>query len=84
MCRHNNYGVWKAPANISLLSVTRPCQRLSNEQQQALNVHPSGKSINAIRSFIGKCVMILGARTLAGNDNEWRYINVKRTVMMIE
>jgi phage tail sheath protein FI len=29
-------------------------------------------------------VMILGARTLAGNDNEWRYINVKRTVMMIE
>lgn len=81
---NNNYGVWKTPANISLLSVTRPCQKLSNEQQQTLNVHPSGKSINAIRSFIGKGVMIWGARTLAGNDNEWRYINVKRTVMMIE
>ncbi|MFT6896362.1 MAG: phage tail sheath protein FI [Paraglaciecola sp.] len=77
-------GVWKAPANIALSSVIRPCQTLSNEQQQELNADPCGKSINAIRSFIGEGVLIWGARTLAGNDNEWRYINVRRTAMMIE
>lgn len=77
-------GVWKAPANITLSSVLKPYLTLSNEQQQGLNVHPSGKSINAIRSFIGKGVLLWGARTLAGNDNEWRYINVRRTAMMIE
>jgi phage tail sheath protein FI len=77
-------GVWKAPANIALSSVIRPCQTLSNEQQQGLNVHPSGKSINGIRSFVGKGVLIWGARTLAGSGNEWRYINVRRTAMMIE
>jgi phage tail sheath protein FI len=80
----NNQGVWKAPANIALSSVIRPCQTLNNEQQQMLNIHPSGKSINAIRNFIGKGVLIWGARTLAGNDYEWRYINVRRTAMMIE
>ena len=25
-----------------------------------------------------------GARTLAGNDNEWRYVNVRRLFIMIE
>ncbi|WP_438865255.1 phage tail sheath family protein [Neptunicella sp.] len=80
----NSRGVWKAPANIPLSSVTSPCQSISNAQQQDLNVHPSGKSINAIRSFVGQGVLIWGARTLAGNDNQWRYINIRRTTMMIE
>ena len=29
-------------------------------------------------------IMVWGARTLAGNDNEWRYINVRRLFIMIE
>ena len=50
-----------------------------------LNVDPrAGKSINAIRSFVGKGTLVWGARTLAGNDNEWRYINVRRLFNMIE
>jgi uncharacterized protein len=77
-------GIWKAPANLALSTVIRPCQSVSNEQQQTLNIHPSGKSINAIRSFPGKGTLIWGARTLAGNDYEWRYINIRRTVIMIE
>lgn len=77
-------GVWKAPANIALSQVISPCQILSNEQQQKLTITPSGKSINAIRGFSGKGVLVWGARTLAGNDNEWRYINVRRTATMIE
>jgi uncharacterized protein len=44
-----------------------------------MNVDPgSGKSVNAIRFFTGKGVLVWGARTLAGNDNEWKYVNVRR------
>jgi len=44
----------------------------------------TGKSINVIRSFAGKGTLVWGARTLAGNDNEWRYISVRRLFITIE
>ncbi|GAA0560474.1 phage tail sheath C-terminal domain-containing protein [Chitinophaga japonensis] len=77
-------GVWKAPANISLQGVIAPAYKLSDSEQGALNVHESGKSVNAIRAFTGKGVIVWGARTLAGNDNEWRYINVRRFFNYVE
>ncbi|NES67158.1 MAG: phage tail sheath family protein, partial [Okeania sp. SIO2D1] len=78
-------GVWKAPANVSLASVLGPTVKISNEDQENLNVDPTaGKSINAIRSFTGKGTLVWGARTLAGNDNEWRYIPVRRLFNLIE
>ena len=78
-------GVWKAPANVSLASVIGPTVKITNEEQEALNVDPTaGKSINAIRSFTGKGTLIWGARTLAGNDNEWRYVPVRRLFNLIE
>ena len=78
-------GVWKAPANISLNAVFRPTVVLSRSEQEALNIDTTaGKSINAIRSFVGKGTMIWGARTLAGNDNEWRYVPVRRFFNMVE
>ena len=78
-------GVWKAPANVSLASVIGPTVKVTNEEQENLNVDPTaGKSINAIRSFIGKGTLIWGARTLAGNDNEWRYVPVRRLFNLIE
>lgn len=78
-------GVWKAPANVSLASVTGAVSRISNEDQGDLNVDPeSGKSINAIRDFSGKGTLVWGARTLAGNDNEWRYVSVRRLFITIE
>ena len=78
-------GVWKAPANVSLASVLAPTVKITNEEQENLNVDPTaGKSINAIRSFTGKGTLIWGARTLAGNDNEWRYIPVRRLFNLIE
>lgn len=78
-------GVWKAPANVSLASVLAPTVKITNEEQENLNIDPTaGKSINAIRSFTGKGTLIWGARTLAGNDNEWRYINVRRLFNLIE
>lgn len=78
-------GVWKAPANVGLASVIAPSQQVSNAEQEGLNVDPmSGKSINVIRSFAGRGTLAWGARTLAGNDNEWRYVNVRRLFIMIE
>jgi phage tail sheath protein FI len=77
-------GVWKAPANVSLSAVTSPSVPISALDQEDLNVTPQGKSINAIRSFIGEGVIVWGARTLDGNSLDWRYINVRRTMIMLE
>ncbi|WP_310601235.1 phage tail sheath C-terminal domain-containing protein [Desulfobulbus sp.] len=80
-----NRGVWKAPANISLAGVIEPAIKLDNARQDGLNVDAtSGKSINAIRAFMGKGTLVWGARTLAGNDNEWRYVPVRRFFNMVE
>lgn len=81
----NSRGVWKAPANISLSTVVEPVVKVNSEEQEGMNIDiVSGKSINAIRSFTGRGTMIWGARTLAGNDNEWRYIPVRRFFNMVE
>jgi phage tail sheath protein FI len=78
-------GVWKAPANVGLTAVIGPVTKITHEQQENLNVDPTaGKSINAIRAFTGKGTLVWGARTLAGNDNEWRYVSVRRLFNVIE
>jgi uncharacterized protein len=79
-------GVWKAPANVNIDSAIRPTIKITDEDQEILNVDPTaGKSINAIRSFTGRGPAIVwGARTLAGNDNEWRYVSVRRFFNMAE
>lgn len=77
-------GVWKAPANVSLNNVLSPTITISNADHEALNVHISGKSVNAIRAFTGKGTLIWGARTLSGNDNDWRYVSVRRFFIMVE
>ncbi|KOH45703.1 phage tail sheath family protein [Sunxiuqinia dokdonensis] len=74
----SNRGVWKAPANVGVREVIGPDKKVTNEEQDGLNVHSTGKSINVIRSFFGKGTLVWGARTLAGNDNEWRYVPVRR------
>jgi uncharacterized protein len=78
-------GVWKAPANVGVKSTIGPTIKITNEAQESLNVHPStGKSINAIRTFVGKGTLVWGARTFAGNDNEWRYVPVRRLYIFVE
>ena len=80
----NSRGVWKAPANVSLSAVVSPAVNISHDDQEDLNVTTQGKSINAIRSFIGEGTLVWGARTLDGNSLDWRYINVRRTMIMLE
>jgi phage tail sheath protein FI len=80
----NNVGVHKAPANIGLNSVISPCINVTGPMQEDLNLPVNGKAVNAIRSFIGKGVLVWGARTLDGNSQDWKYVNVRRTLLMIE
>jgi hypothetical protein len=77
-------GVWKAPANVSLNSVVAPLVSISGYEQEDLNVDVQGKSVNVIRSFIDEGVLVWGARTLDGNSQNLRYINVRRTMIMLE
>jgi phage tail sheath protein FI len=78
-------GVWKAPANVSLNLVEEPSKLLTDDEQAPLNVDAdTGKSINVIRNFYQKGTIVWGARTLAGNDNEWRYVPVRRLFIFIE
>ncbi len=81
----NSVGVWKAPANVSLAKVSGLTYKLTEQQGGELNVDATaGLSINAIREFSGKGVVIWGARTLAGNDNEWRYVPVCRFLIQVK
>lgn len=78
-----NRGVWKAPAGVELNDTDRPLLNISSFEQELMNVSSDGKSVNAIRKFSGRGTQIWGTRTLAGNDNEWRYISVQRLCSMI-
>lgn len=81
----SNKGVWKAPANEGVSSVMAPTLMIDNADQRDLNVDVNaGKSINAIRAFRGKGILVWGGRTLKGNDDNWRYINVRRLFIMME
>ena len=77
-------GVHKAPANVSLNGVAGPVLNITASDQEDLNIPLNGKAVNAIRSFVGKGTLVWGARTLDGNSQDWRYINVRRTMIMIE
>jgi phage tail sheath protein FI len=77
-------GVFKAPANVSVSSVTGPTVNISSAEQEDLNLPLNGKAVNAIRPFVGKGTLVWGARTLDGNSGDWRYINVRRTMIMLE
>jgi phage tail sheath protein FI len=77
-------GVAKAPANVSMAKVIRPTVNITSLMQEDLNLPLTGKAINAIRTFPSKGVLVWGARTLDGNSQDWRYLSVRRTIIMIE
>ena len=72
-------GVWKAPASEPLFNVIRPMAPIDDQTQAGMNIDVNhGKSVNAIRIMPGRGPLVWGGRTLLGNDNEWRYISVRR------
>lgn len=81
----NTNGVWGSPANTGIVGAASLPIRLSDGQQENLNIDAvSGKSVNAIRFFNGQGILIWGARTLDGNSDDWRYIAVRRTMTFLE
>lgn len=78
-------GVWKAPANVSVSAISELNYLMDDRGQEDVNIDVNGgKSINALRTFPGRGDLVWGARTLMGNDNEWRYIPVRRFFNMVE
>jgi phage tail sheath protein FI len=80
----NTRGVWNAPANIALTAVDEPTIKVNDDRQGDLNKPIDGKAINVIRDFIGRGSVVWGARTLDGNSNDHRYVQVRRTLIYIE
>ena len=79
------FGVWKSPANIRVIGASGLTVDLGNAHQENLTIDPvAGKSINLLRKFTGKGVMVWGGRTLAGNHTHYRYIAIKRTLLYFE
>jgi phage tail sheath protein FI len=73
------FGVHKAPANAPLVWTQDVTIPVNDEVQGVLN--PLG--INAIRPLTGRGIRIFGARTVS-SDFDWRFVNVRRLLMMIE
>lgn len=72
-------GVHKAPANSPLQWVQDVTNYIGEEAHGILNFI----GINVIRSLPGRGIRIFGARTVS-SDPDWRYVNVRRLIMMIE
>lgn len=74
-------GVWKAPANIRLSQAIRPA--FSHLYAFKLfHANPTmGRSVNQIRSFPGRGVLVWGCRTLSANgDIRQLYVQNRRLV----
>jgi phage tail sheath protein FI len=72
-------GVHKAPANTLLLMAERPTFALDDASHGLLN----SDGINAIRAVAGRGLRVAGARLLS-SDSDFRYLNVRRLLVMIE
>jgi hypothetical protein len=72
-------GVHKAPANDPLEWVQDVTASTTDELHGLFN----SSGINVLRSIPGRRIRILGARTVS-SDTSWRFVNVRRLLMMIE
>ncbi len=73
-------GVHKAPANEMIRGALDVAYRVTRAEQEVLN--PAG--VNCIRFFPTEGIRVWGARTIAAEASEWRYLNVRRLFNMIE
>jgi phage tail sheath protein FI len=78
-------GVWKAPAGIEAsVRASDVAVRYTDRQQQEVGAPANEPAINLIRRLPGKGVVVWGARTLAAEGGEWRYVSVRRLAIFIE
>lgn len=77
-------GVHYAPANVSLVGVISPYIQITNKDHEKLIDEQKGYYVNVLRSFPNRGTVVWGARTLDSLDLDWKYINVRRTVSVIQ
>lgn len=78
-------GIWKAPANLPVKGLTRVCVNLTESEIPSITNPPDGvPSVNVIKKVPYSEPLIWGARTLTKCNSINRFINVKRTIDMIE
>ena len=75
-----NRGVHKAPANEIVNGALNLTYRVTSAEQADLN----SQGVNCIRFFPSIGTLVWGARTLAEESSEWRYLPVRRLVIMLE
>ncbi len=74
-----DFGVWKSSSDVVIRGGVSPTYSFSDSEEVDLKLDiKSGKSINAIRSFPGEGILAREALTLAGNNDQWRNISVRR------
>ncbi len=78
----SNRGVWSSPAGpeVQIMGVEAAAFTISDVQGEELNA----AGINVIRKFPTVGIVPWGARTMAGQDSEWKYIPVRRFMLYIE
>jgi hypothetical protein len=75
-----NRGVHKAPANEPIVGALDLTYLVTREEQAVLNP----KGVNCIRKFGTEGIRVWGARTLAAEPDEFRYLNVRRLFNMLK
>jgi phage tail sheath protein FI len=64
--------------------VSAPACKLTDSDQAGFNTPVNGQAIDIIRYFADRGVVVWGARTLDGNNSDYRYIPVRRTAIYLE
>lgn len=77
-------GVHKAPANTGINSVVVTAVNIGQAELEELHAPANGMAVNAIRYLPNYGALIWGARTLDANSADWRYVNVRRTMIFLE
>jgi phage tail sheath protein FI len=72
-------GVHKAPANVELQWIQDVTASVNESKHGILNT----VGVDAIRAIPGRGLRISGARTIS-SDSDWRFVNVRRLMLMIE
>ncbi len=76
-------GVYKAPANVTVLGIVGLEFALTDQTQAPLNQ----VGINCVRTFPGQGSLVWGARTRAAQDAsdlDFRYVNIRRYVSFLD
>ena len=77
-------GVWNAPANVALASVVAPLCPMTDSEQEAFNAPVNGMAVNILRTQPSRGTVVWGARTMDGNSLDYRYLQVRRTLLYVD